>query len=140
MFLHIQRHQLLIFCMSDQEFDAYLCFLLLCFFPLISSKILVFVFFYYIIALNQSCLQCFTSPRMLEYQIRNFPEINNTKSVLLPEGNAYVNFQNIRRIIKAPWIIYSDFKWILIPLTDKSDDGPNTEKYQNHIVCCMSVN
>ena len=104
------------------------------FFPVISSKILVFVFFYYIIALNQSCLQCFTSPRMLEYQIRNFPEINNTKSVLLPEGNAYVNFQNIRRIIKAPCIIYSDFKWILIPSTDKSDDGPNTEKYQNHIV------
>ena len=103
-------------------------------FPVISSKILVFVFFYYIIALNQSCLQCFTSPRMLEYQIRNFPEINNTKSVLLPEGNTYVNFQNIKRIIKAPCIIYSDFKWILIPSTDKSDDGPNTEKYQNHIV------
>ena len=104
------------------------------FFPVISSKILVFVFFYYIIALNQPYLQCFTSPRMLQHQIRNFPEINNTKSVLLPEGNTYVNFQNIKRIIKAPCIIYSDFKWILIPSTDKSDDGPNTEKYQNHIV------
>ena len=104
------------------------------FFPVISSKILVFVFFYYIIALNQPYLQCFTSPRMLQHQIRNFPEINNTKSVLLPEGNTYVNFQNIKRIIKAPCIIYSDFKWILIPSTDKSDDGQNIEKYQNHIV------
>ena len=28
----------------------------------------------------------------------------------------------------------------LILSTDKSDDGPNTEKYQDHIVCCVAVN
>lgn len=77
---------------------------------------------------------------MLEYQIKNCPPINNRKSVLLPEGNTYLNFQSFKRIIKTPCIISSGFKCILIPLADKSDDGPNTENYQNHIVCCMALN
>ena len=77
---------------------------------------------------------------MLEYQIRNCPAINNTKSVLLSEENTYVNFQNLKKIINAPCMIYSGFKCVLISSTDKSDDGTNTEKYQNHIVCCMAVN
>ena len=90
--------------------------------------------------INCYCLHCSTSPRMLEYQIRNCLAINNTKSVLLPEGSTYVNFQNFKRIIKAPCIIYSGFKCVLISSADKSDDGPNTGKYLNHIVCCMAVN
>ena len=77
---------------------------------------------------------------MLEYQIINCTAINNTKSVLLPEGNTYLNFQSFKRIIKEPSIIYSGFKCILIPLADKSDDGTNNENYQNNIVCCMALN
>ena len=77
---------------------------------------------------------------MLEYQIINCPAINNTKSVLPPEGNTYLNFQSFKRIIKEPSIIYSGFKCILIPLADKSDDGTNNENYQNNIVCCMVLN
>ena len=77
---------------------------------------------------------------MLEYQIRNCPAINNTKSVLLPERNTYVNFQNFKRIIKAPCIIYSGFKCVLTSSPDKSDDGPNTEKsycllYGSKLIC-----
>ena len=31
--------------------------------------------------------------------------------------------------------MYGDFECVLIPLTDNIDFGPNSKKYQDHIVC-----
>ena len=61
--------------------------------------------------------------------------INHTKSVLLPEEGEYVNFQNLKRLLKLPFIIYGDFECVLIGLTNNIDFGPNSKKYQSHIVC-----
>ena len=64
----------------------------------------------------QYCLQYFSSANVLEC-IRNCQAINHTKSILLPEEDAYINFQNFERLKKAPFIIYCDFESVLIPPT-----------------------
>ena len=57
------------------------------------------------------------------------------KSVLLLDNCKCVNFENFKRLIKVPFIIYGDFKCVLIPWMDNTDFGLNTKKYQDHIVC-----
>lgn len=60
--------------------------------------------------------------------------INRKKSVLVSEENKYIRFQNLRRFLKVPFIIYADFESISKPLDNKSD-RPNNEKCQDHIIC-----
>ena len=79
-----------------------------------------------------------SSSKVLEFHVKNCLVIYHTKSVLLPEENEYVNFQNWKRLIKTPSIIYGDFECVLMPLTDNIDFGPNTKKYKDHIVCSYS--
>ena len=50
----------------------------------------------------------------------------------------YVNFQNFRRITKAPFINYGNFICVLIPSTNNIHFVPNHKKYHNHIVCSYS--
>ena len=78
------------------------------------------------------CLQCFSSAEVLEFHVKNCIVIDYTKSVLLPEENEYVDFQNFKRLIKTPFIIYGDFKCALIPSLDNIDFGPNTKRYQSY--------
>ena len=59
----------------------------------------------------------------------------HTKSVLLPQENACINFQNFKRLTKAQFHIYDYFECVLIPSTDNIDFGSNTKKYQHDIVC-----
>ena len=73
--------------------------------------------------------------RVLESHVKSCLIISHTKSVLLPEENKYVNFQNFERLTKASFIIYGDFECVLIPSTDNIDIGPNAKNYQDHIVC-----
>ena len=80
-------------------------------------------------------LKCFSSSRILECHVKNCLAINHVKSVLLPEENEYVNFQNVKRLTKALFIIYGDFKYVLIFWTDNIIFGPNTKKHKDHIVC-----
>ena len=44
----------------------------------------------------------------------------------------------IFKILKDLFIIYDDFQYVLIPSTDNIDFGPNSKKYQDHIVCSYS--
>ena len=44
--------------------------------------------------------------------------INHSKSVLLPEKNEFVTFQNFTKLTKAPFVRYGDFESVLIPLSD----------------------
>ena len=55
------------------------------------------------------CLQCISSSRISGCCVKNCLPVDHTKSVLLPEENEYVNFQNFERLTKAPLIIYGDF-------------------------------
>ena len=47
-------------------------------------------------------------------------------------------FPNFKRLTKALFIIYDYFECVLILSTDNINFGPNTKKYQNHIVCNCS--
>ena len=83
------------------------------------------------------CLQCFCTSRVLESDVKNCLAINHTKPVLLPEENVSVNFQNFKRLTKAPFIIYGDFECVLIPSIDNIYFGTNTKKYHDHTVCSL---
>ena len=41
----------------------------------------------------------------------------------------------MRILANAPFIIYCDFKCVLIPSTGIIDSSPNAKKYHDHIVC-----
>ena len=72
------------------------------------------------------CLQCFSSSKVCEFQVKNCLVINITKSVLLTEENEYVDFQNFQRSIKASFIIFGNFECTLIPSTDNINFVPST--------------
>ena len=80
------------------------------------------------------CLQRFSRSKVLERYTKNYLVIYYTKSALLPEERAYINFQNFKRLTKASFIIYGDFEYVLIPSTEKIDFGINTIKYQDQTV------
>ena len=80
------------------------------------------------------CLQSFSSLKVLEFHAKNCVVINHTKSVLLPEEDACIIFQNCKRLTRAPFIIYGNFECVLITSIDNIDVGPNTKKYQYHII------
>ena len=46
----------------------------------------------------------------------------------------YHEFRNFGTFLKAPLVIYADFKFVLVSSTDNSYNGSNTEKYQDHII------
>ena len=85
---------------------------------------------------GQYCLQFFSNLTTLESHVKNSLGSNHTKSVLIPAENKRVNFQNfIKLILKQPMVVYGNFKCVLISSTNSVDFGPNTKKYQDHIVC-----
>ena len=83
------------------------------------------------------CRYCLVGFKNIRKLIKICPVINHTKTVNTCNTlDAHVRFQNFRRLLKAPFIImYADFEGILKPVTDNKNDGPNTKKYQDHIVC-----
>ena len=66
---------------------------------------------------------------------KNCLATNHTKGVLLPKEGTYISLQNLKKLTNAPFIIYGDFVCVLIPSNDVINFGPNTKKYQDHIVC-----
>ena len=72
--------------------------------------------------------------------MKNCQAIINTKSILLFEEYAYIIFQKLifERLKKVPFIFHGDFESVLIHSTNKIDFGPDTKKYQDHIV--MAIN
>ena len=72
---------------------------------------------------------------LLYLKSKNCLAINHARSVLLPKRGEYVNFQNFKRLTKAPFIIFGDFECVLLPSSDIIDFGLNSKKYQVHFVC-----
>ena len=55
----------------------------------------------------------------------------------MPKKGEYVKFKNFKRKIKSPFMIYADFKSILVP-EDNGNQNPNhsyTNKYQKNVAC-----
>ena len=77
------------------------------------------------------CWKCISKSKVLELHVKICLVISHTKSVLLSEEGQYENFQIFKRFTKAPFIMYGNFEYVLIPSTDHIDFGPNTKKYQD---------
>ena len=55
----------------------------------------------------------------------------------MPKKGEYVKFKSFEKQIKSPFMIYADFKSILVP-EDKRKQNPNesySNKNQKHIAC-----
>ena len=90
----------------------------------------------------KSCLQCFSSEKILVEHKGSCLIINGKQNVKL--GKGLISFKNHSKQLPAPFKIYADFECILsaIPLKRvKSSDKNNvsyTEKYQDHIPCSFA--
>ena len=65
---------------------------------------------------------------------KNYQHDFSKRSFINMKEGAYINLQNLKKLTKAPFIIYGDFECVLIPSNDVFNFGPNTKKYQDHIV------
>ena len=43
--------------------------------------------------------------------------------------------RSILKRLKAPFVISADFKRVLVPSTHNNHNDPNTETYQDHVIC-----
>ena len=66
----------------------------------------------------------YKASKILESLIKIFVAINHTKKVMPCEENAHIRFQNFKRLLKVPFIMYANFEII----TDNKNDGLNTKK------------
>ena len=80
-------------------------------------------------------LYCFSNSRILKSHKENCLPINHTILVLLPREVTYNKFHDFKNLLKAPSVMNVDFECVLVTSTDNSYNGPNTEKYQVHIIC-----
>ena len=100
------------------------------------------------------CLQCFSSERVLVKHANNCLTINGSQSINMPkQGENRLKFNNFRKQLPVPFVIYADFEAIMKKLQgceqseemkkDK-DSKSYTEAYQTHedcgyghkVVCC----
>ena len=84
----------------------------------------------------KSCLQCFSSERVLIEHKEDCLIINGKKNVKLEKG--FISFKNHFKQIPVPFKIYADFECILKNIDSDIIDPKNssyTRKYQYHIPC-----
>ena len=85
----------------------------------------------------KSCLQCFSenfSENILIKHKEICLSINGKQSVKLEEG--IIKFENYFKKIPVPFKIYADFECNFKKV--KCNEGPYTEKYQDHIPCSFA--
>ena len=83
----------------------------------------------------KSCLQCFSSEKVLERHKKDCLLINGGQNVKLEKG--FIEFKNLNRQIPVPFKIYADFECLLknIDCDVGNDWFSYTRKYQDHIPC-----
>ena len=86
----------------------------------------------------KSCLQCFSSEKMLKDHEKDILLINGGQNVKLEKG--FIKFKNFNRQIPVPFKIYADFEFLLenCDLGVDSDCFSYTKKYQDHIPCSFA--
>ena len=85
-----------------------------------------------------SCLQCFSSERVLNDHKNICLVINKTQAIKMPDKeNNILKFKNYYKQQKVPFTIYADFEAITQKIHGcmKNDDKSFTEEYQKHIDC-----
>ena len=81
----------------------------------------------------KSCLQCFSSEKVLEDHGKDCLLINGAQNVKLEKG--FIEFKNYSRQILVPFKIYADFKSLLknVDCGIDNDCFSNNRKYQDHV-------
>ena len=82
----------------------------------------------------RSCLQCFSSKRVLIKHTENCLNINGKQSVILEKR--IIEFENYFKQIPVPFKIYADFECNLRGV--ESYEGSYTKKYQDHVPCSFA--
>ena len=88
------------------------------------------------------CLQPFSTEEILKCNIKDCFKINGKQKIKMSKEGKYVKFKNYERKIKSLFIIYGDFKSILVP-EDNGKQNPEesyTNKYQNILLVAMAIN
>ena len=83
------------------------------------------------------CLEAFSTGEILKDHIKGSFKINDKQRIIIPKKGKYVKFKNLERKMKSPFIIYADFKSILVPAGNgkQNSEESHTNKYQKHIAC-----
>ena len=76
----------------------------------------------------QYCLQCFSNLKLLDNPLKTCLALNHTKTFDLHK-NQKVGFQNYKRFLRAPLIIYADFGRVLKPTTENESNDPETKTF-----------
>ena len=86
----------------------------------------------------KSCLQCFSSEKVLKEHKKDRLLINNGQRVKLEKG--FISFKIFNRQIPVPFKIYADFECILksCGVGVDNDCFSYTRKYQDHIPCIFA--
>ena len=69
--------------------------------------------------------------------IKDCFKINGKQTIKMPNTGESFKFKNLGRKVKSPFMIYANFKSILVP-EDSKKQNPNesyTNKYQKHVAC-----
>ena len=61
------------------------------------------------------CLQAFSTEEILKHCIKDCLKMNGKQRIIMPKKDKYVKFKNYERQINSQFIIYADFKSILVP-------------------------
>nr|DAC81289.1 TPA_asm: PolB [Corynactis coral adintovirus] len=94
-----------------------------------------------------SCLQCFSSERVLNNHSENCLAINGAQAVKMPdETNNILRYNNHHKQMPVPFVIYADFEAITEKVAGCTPSGKKsyTQEYQKHtdcgygykVVCC----
>ena len=91
--------------------------------------------------LCHDCLQAFSTEEILKSHIKNCFKINAKQRIIMPKKGEYVTFKNFEGKLKPPFITYEDFKSILMPENNGTQNpkGSYTNKYQKLLVV-MAIN
>ena len=86
----------------------------------------------------KSCLQCFSSEKVLLEHGKDCSRINAEQKVKLEKG--FIEFKNFNRKIPAPFKIYADFECLLKSCNSgiNNDCFSYTSKYQDHVPCSFA--
>ena len=84
-----------------------------------------------------SCLHCCSSQRTLEMHREDCLAINGTQAIKMPPKGSKIYFQNHKKMLPVPFVIYADFETITerINSCQPSDDKSYTSTYQSHKAC-----
>ena len=85
-----------------------------------------------------SCLQCFSSERVLNTHKNHCIQVNGAQAVKMPDkNNNILKFNNFHKQQPVPFVIYADFEAIIETISgcQPKDNDSYTESYQKHTDC-----